>query len=164
MRLLPVLISRPGRPVFLLAAFAITCLLAGCGGHAKRPASSLSEHETAVLGDYEKVRAALASDDTRAARKWAGTLLTELKKSNASPSSSALVAQADTLANARTIDTMREDFKPVSESLLPLAAGVDGYYILTSPPGFKGDWIQRTPEVDNPYFGAAMHSSGSLQK
>jgi hypothetical protein len=158
------LVSLVRRLMVLLVAFTVGSLLAGCGGPAHRPASSLSEHERAVLAAYERIRTGLASDDPREAKLGAAALVAELKKSKAAPSSPALLAQAQALLDARALDSMRELFKPLSASLVPLAEGVAGYYIMTSPPGLGGEWIQRTPDVDNPYMGAVMHTSGSLKK
>jgi hypothetical protein len=164
MMLLPRLVSRLRALVLLLPAFAIGTLLSGCGGHAHRPASSLSDHERAVLADYEQIRAGLAANDSRATNRGAAALLAELKKTKASPSSPRLIAQVEPLATARALDSQREAFKEVSETLVPVAEGVDGYYIMTCPPGFTGEWIQRTPDIDNPYFGKVMHNLGTLKK
>jgi hypothetical protein len=138
--------------------------LTGCGGPSHRPAAELSERERAVLADYEQIRAGLAQDDAPAARSGAFTLLATLKAGQPDPATKQLIAQTQALLAARALDIERQAFAPLSASLLPVARGVDGYYIMTSPPGMGADWIQRTPEVDNPYMGKVMHSTGTLQK
>ena len=45
--------------------------------------------------------------------------------------------------------------------MIPLASGVEGYYVMTSPVMSSGDWVQRSAQADNPYFGRAMHYSAS---
>jgi hypothetical protein len=161
MRLLSPLGSRLGLlVVFLLAAVS----LSGCGGQAHRPASALSDHDRTVLVAYEEIRAGLASDDPRTARVGAMALVAELKKNGGDHSSNPLLARSQAFLDARALDSQRQAFAPLSDSLIPLAAGVEGYYIMSSPPGLGGDWIQRTPDIDNPYLGKVMHSSGSLKK
>jgi hypothetical protein len=164
MRLLVLLAPRL-RSLWLLAGvFTIGTLLAGCGGRGHRPASALTDHEREVLDAYEKVRAGLAGDDARMAKSGASELVEVLKKSSASPSSPAVVGNAQALVDAKALDTMRMVFQPLSASLIPIAQGVEGYYIMTSPPGVGGDWIQRTPDVDNPYLGKVMRAAGSEKK
>ncbi len=142
---------------------AMTMVLAACGP-SHRPASALSEQDRTVLADYEKMRAGLASDDARKVKAAGTDLIACLKKGPATPASNRLIDQTQAVTNAKALDTMRDLFRPLSESLIPLAAGVDGYYILTCPPGFQGDWIQQTPQADNPYFGQVMRNFGSVKK
>jgi hypothetical protein len=164
MRLFSPLFPRLNLSMVLLAAFATGALLTGCGDYVHRSGSALSTSDRQVLADYEQIRASLAADDARSAKSGAVALVAELKKAPASPSVSHLTALAQALADARALDSQRQAFKPLSDSLIPVAAGVDGYYIMSSPPGLGGDWIQRTPDVDNPYLGKVMHTSGSLKK
>ena len=147
-----------------LAALGIVVFLGGCGGHAHRPASTLSDQDRAVLAAYEQLRAGLAGDDPRKAKRGAAALVAQLQKGLPDRSAANLLDEAQAVANAKALDSARELFQPLSASLVPLAAGVDGYYIMTSPPGFGGKWIQQTPDVDNPYLGQVMHSTGSLEK
>ncbi len=117
-----------------------------------------------VLDGYEQIRAGLATDDFRLAKRSAAALATALKGDSHDASSARLLGQVQAVADAKALDIAREWFEPLSASLEPLAAGVDGYYIMTSPNGMGGDWIQRTPTVDNPYMGQTMHDAGSLKK
>jgi hypothetical protein len=164
MRLLPRILSLSRWPVLSIAPLAVAMLLLAACGRSHRPASALSEQDQTVLADYEKMRAGLADDNPREVKAAATNLLGYLKKEPASPETSRLIEQTQTVLDARALDSMREVFRSLSNSLIPVADGVDGYYIMTCPPGFQGDWIQRTPEVDNPYFGKVMRNSGSLRK
>jgi hypothetical protein len=148
----------------LPATWLCSLILTGCGGPSQRPASSLSERDRTVLASYEQIRAGLAQDDARAARSGALSLVATLKTSHQDADTKRLLAQTQALLDARALDLERQAFAPLSASLIPLVQGVEGYYVMTAPPGVGADWIQRTSEVDNPYLGKAMHSTGMLQK
>lgn len=142
----------------------LAVLLVGCSHPPPRPPVVLSEHDQAVLDDYEHIRAALADDDAAAARQYAALLAAEAKNYDAVQFSAPLLAEATALTHIIALDQARQLFKPLSATLIPMVEGVPGYYVMTSPPGMGGDWIQRTPSAENPYFGRAMLKSGSLKK
>ena len=151
------------------ALFGSLCLLlinAGCGhGHTNsRPASSLSPTDRDTLDQYEQIRAALAKDDLRSARVAAITMAAHLKPSDAAAPAPALLAPAQGVATAPALDRARQLFKILSAKVIPLADGVEGYYVMTCPIPSSGDWIQQKAQADNPYLGKAMHEYGEVRK
>ena len=135
--------------------------LSGCGHHAPaRPASALTEKDRTVLARYEEIRAALAGDDLRAAKR-AGTALSAYLKKNPDP---ALSADAEAIGSAAALDRARQSFETLSTRVVKLADGVEGYYIFDTPIPANAEWVQRTLETDNPYTGRAMHDVGTLRK
>ena len=74
--------------------------------------------------------------------------------------------QADQLASSRQLDQARVRFAGLSEALIALAA-VDprlqeGFHVFSCPmvEGFN-KWLQRSPQLDNPYMGTRMPACGS---
>lgn len=146
-------------PFLLALAF-----LSGCGKPAPRPASSLTPKDREVLAAYEKIRAALASDDLLVAKRTAGKLADAVKPGSPSDKPSVFFAPAKALADCTALDHAREAFAALSRPAIALAGNVAGFYVLTSPMAGGSDWLQTNPEVDNPYLGRALHSMGDLKK
>ena len=137
-------------------AIAVTLLLlalSGCGRSASRPASSLSEKDRTVLTKYETIRAALVVDDLRAAKRAATDLGTFLKPTPES-AGTPLDTPVQEIATAAALDKARVAFKTLSASMVTLADGVEGYYVMESPVPNEALWVQTTPKVDNPYVGS----------
>ena len=137
--------------------------LGGCGG-GKRPASSLSDPDRLALDDYEHIRAALAADDAMAAKKAAAKMVTDLTPADAKAPSPPLLEPATGVADAMALDTMRQRFEILSDRVVPMVSGVEGYYVLRSDLPNTVPWVQRNKDVDNPFFGKAMHEVGELKK
>ncbi len=62
------------------------------------------------------------------------------------------------------LDTMRQRFETLSDQVVPMVRGVDGYYVMTSDLPNSVPWVQRTREVDNPFTGKVLHWMGELRK
>lgn len=136
----------------ILALFTLTVAVFGLA-NVSRAAST-----NPVLDDYIAVAGALANDDLAAAKK-AASALAETAKAEKQTS---LAKQAAGIASSDSLDAAREHFKMASEEAEKLAAGKDGYYVLTCPMA-KADWVQKTTKVQNPYMGQAMSGCGSLK-
>ena len=145
------------------AAVLAAWTLAGCGGSA-RPASALSATDKLVLDDYEGIRVALAADDARTAKKAAIKMVTDLKPSDDKAPASPLAAPANAVADAVALDTMRQRFETLSDQIVPMVRGLDGYYVMTSDLPNTVPWVQRTTDVDNPFTGRVLHWMGELKK
>ena len=139
--------------------------LSGCGHRANmRPASSLLPKDRDALNQYEQIRAALAADDFNSAKLAANGLVKLLQPADASTPAPAALAPATGVATAPAMDRARQLFKLLSAKMIPLADGVEGFYVFTSSLPSAGDWIQQKPDADNPYLGRAMHEYGDLKK
>ena len=142
---------------------AVSLAVAGCGHHASRAASSLTEKDRATLAAYEEIRAALVLDDLRTAKHTALNLDKALKPTPDSPSTPLEVAVQE-ISVASGLDKARTSFKTLSADVIPLVDGVQGYYVMESPVPDGAEWVQTSPEVDNPYVGKPMRATGSLRK
>ena len=140
----------------------VLCAFAGCGRMS--PAGSLSASDKRALDNYENIRAALAVDDAKAAKKAAAKMVTDLKPADDKAPAPPLLAPAEAVGNALAIDTMRQRFEELSDRVVPMVSGVDGYYVMTSDLPNTTPWVQRTKEVDNPFVGKMLHWMGDPRK
>lgn len=144
------------------AAFLAAAALAGCKD--TRPASTLSAADKQALDNYEQIRVALAADDARTAKKAAAKMVADLKPADDKAPAPPLLAPADAVANASALDTMRQRFETLSDRVVPMVRGLDGYYVVTSDLPNTVPWVQRTKDVDNPFVGKALHWIGEVRK
>ena len=148
----------------LLLGLSLLLPLAGCGRHAaSRPASALSTQDHAILDKYEEIRAALVIDDLRAAKHAALALDKDLKPTPETPSTP-LEGTVQEISVAPNLDKARTAFLTLSADVIPLADGVQGYYVMESPVPNGAQWVQTSTTVDNPYVGKPMRGTGSLRK
>ena len=148
------------RPAVLSCSAAL--FLNGCGG--KPVPAPLSDADRLALDDYEEIRAALAADDAYATRRAATKMVVDLTPANEKAPRPPLLDAASAVANAQALDTMRQRFETLSNQVVPLVNGVQGYYVMTADLPNVVPWVQRTDEVDNPFFGKALHGVGRLRK
>ena len=137
--------------------------LGGCHG-GKHPASPLTVADQRVLDRYEEIRAALAKDDAKAAKQAAAKLVADLTPADPKASAPPLLEAATGVADATALDTMRQRFEKLSVLVVPMVSGMDGYYVMTSDLPNTVPWVQKTKDVDNPFFGRSMHWIGELKK
>ncbi len=110
-------------------------------------AAELTANDKQFLGNYEKVRAALAADNLDAAKQAAGELGDQ----------GTAIAKSDKIADAR------KDFEKLSDQAIQLSKGHDGYYVANCPM-LKKDWVQTSKEISNPYAGKSMLTCGVIKK
>ena len=158
----PAIVFLP-RSRFVAGLLLAASILGGCGG-GKRPASSLSDADRLALDDYEQIRAALAADNAVAAQKDAAKMVADLTPADPKAPAPPLLEPATALADSLALDTMRQRFEILSDRVVPMVSGVEGYYVMRSDLPNTVPWVQRTPDVDNPFFGKAMHQIGELKK
>ena len=148
----------------LVAGLLLAVLtLGGCGG-GKHPASPLTDADRLALDDYEHIRAGLAADNAAAAKKAAAKMVNDLKPADPKAPAPPLLEPAAAVADSLALDTMRQRFEVLSDHVVPMVRGVEGYYVMRSDLPNTVPWVQRTKDVDNPFFGKAMHQVGELQK
>ena len=119
-----------------------------------------------VFSSYFDLQEALAADDLEASQKVAGQL-SELATVQSFEPAKKMVAQ---LSSAKDLEGLRKEFEPLSLALIQLApsyAGPDlALFQAHCPMAFKnqgGDWLQRTDQLRNPYFGARMLKCGDIE-
>lgn len=112
----------------------------------------------AVLTSYEKVRAALASDNLDAAKQAAATLTEQATAAKNDP----IAKSGDALAKSSDLKTAREHFKAISQEVIPMVKGKAGYYVITCSMA-NASWVQTDKAVQNPYYGKQMLKCGVVQ-
>lgn len=112
-----------------------------------------------LLSAYAKIADALASDDLGGATAAAGALAEHAGMAGQKQ----MAEQAARISKASNISAAREQFKALSLSIEPLAAGVEAYTVMTCAMA-KADWVQTAGDVRNPYYGKSMLSCGEAKK
>ena len=130
----------------------------------------LTAAERVMLQHYESIRVALAQDDLVGAQSAAAQL------SGSVPGNAKISNAARTVANAASLDSARDEFKSLSDTVIPLARGNDGYFVVGCPMGTCpapcvncqmsrfGDWVQSTATVGNPFLGTAGQRCGAIKQ
>lgn len=114
---------------------------------------------TDVLDGYVKVSSALAADDFASATKASAELATKAKAAGLEP----IATNAEAVAGTVTIKAARQKFKALSQAVIPVAKGKEGYYVMNCPM-VGADWVQNTKKVANPYAGKEMLECGSIKE
>ena len=129
----------------------------------------LTAAERVMLQQYELIRVALAQDDLAGAQSAASQL------SGSVPGNAEISNGVRAVANAASLDLARDEFKSLSDKVIPLAHGNDGYFVVGCPMGTCpepcvncqmsrfGDWVQSTATIGNPFLGAAAPKCGSVK-
>lgn len=134
---------------FLFTAAACAVALVRLAIAAQPPMAS------ALLSTYVKVGDALAADDLVAAKAAASALADHADMAE----QKVIGDQASSIAKAANLSTAREQFKALSNTIEPLAVGVDGYTVMTCAMA-RADWVQLAGDVKNPYLGKSMIGCG----
>ncbi|MBA2541328.1 MAG: FixH family protein [Deltaproteobacteria bacterium] len=130
------------------------------------------------LDGYEKIRALLAKDRVDGIATFARDLAEAFRAGLGGLSGSApseitdsvnqAASAADALAAATNLDSARREFGNVSRFVIALAASDprlrEGWHRFecSMASGF-GDWLQRSPDIENPYMGTAMPTCGTSE-
>lgn len=147
------------------AAATIAFALAGA---ASASASDLDKLNAEILGLYGEMHAALADDAATGVKTKAGQLAMKaasaLRLAKDAAPYQELARAAGKVAAELELDTLREQFKPLSMAIARLVesgalAGADIYYC----PMADGYWLQAGADtgVKNPYYGKSMLKCGS---
>lgn len=155
-----------------------------------QPVSSLSDAFNAsfenILNNYYALRDALVASDTGAANQAAAMLiaasdglkLDELKATDtnnvviptAQTYTSGISSESKGLQGESDIEAKRKSFQMISGNLFDLARTVrytkEKIYLLNCPMAFNNtgaDWLSRSTEIKNPYFGSKMLTCGSVK-
>lgn len=127
----------------MLVAVGIALIVVTFSAHA----ANLSDKDKQFLVGYEKIRAALATDDLPGAKAAARDLGEE----------------GSQIANANSLKDARASFEKLSSRAKRTAAGQSGYYVVHCPMLNK-DWVQTSTTIANPYGGKEMIGCGEIQK
>ena len=122
-----------------------------------------------ILMDYIKIKDALVASDSEKVSILAKTFLNNLKN-EMNPSSEVLSEAVGSLSNALDLDTQRQAFKSVTEVLtqwVKASNTQETLFVQFCPMAFKSqgaNWLSRSEEIKNPYFGAMMLNCGRIDE
>ena len=132
--------------------------------------AKLTPADHALLAHYETLRHALANERLEEARSVAHAIT---KLADAKPSIS---AHAHAVAQSVSLEMARQDFVPLSETIVALARGRPGYFVMhcpiqgcpepceNCPMDRYSPWIQTSREVENPYMGLKHIKCGIVSR
>jgi hypothetical protein len=129
-------------------------LLVSTAGAEERAVDRAFEH-------YERIRSGLAADSLSGVAEAAQALAPLAGKVAGEPASRA----ANAVAQAKDLKEARAHFGDMSEALVPkfLEARVAGTTAFVCTMNQKR-WVQRGSKADNPYYGKAMATCGTVVK
>jgi hypothetical protein len=107
-----------------------------------------------VFKHYVMAQEALAADDFKLAKSSLELL--------AKNSEEELKKLTETALKAGDLKTLREAFKPLSESIAK--AELPGGMAVAYCPMAKAHWVQKSGEVANPFYGSSMLRCGTIKK
>src|SRR5437667_8996779 len=121
-------------------------------GSAVAAAKGLQEPAKSVLGNYEKIRKALAEDSLKGIGDHALAIAKAVREDASKTIPAKVADDADRLAKAQDLKAARDDFKPLSADLvayLEQNKTGTGYHEMYCPMA-KANWIQTGKKMDNP--------------
>ena len=122
-------------------------------------ANAHSEQSFKALMDYyAPIRDALVKDDFKEAKANAEMLSVYAKANDKN-----VAAKARSLANANSIESLRQTFEQVSKYVLGHLKDKPGYYVVNCPVA-QAVWIQTDQTIQNPYLGKKGLSCGTFAK
>jgi hypothetical protein len=142
-----------------LRALALALVLAVLG---LAPPASSGEVPTAIIDSYLKIQSALAADRADGVPAVARVLAADARALGASGSRTQQAAAA--LAATSDLTGARTAFGELSDALIALVGaevrGVRKAYC----PMVKKFWLQKSAQIENPYYGSEMLRCGSFEK
>jgi hypothetical protein len=135
-----------------MSAMILTVLTLMMAGTQPKPAVEAFDH-------YEQVRVALSADKLADVAPHAKELAARAEAIGGADAKKA----ADQLAAATKIEDARRSFGELSTILVPVfqAEAIPGTTAYMCPMNQKR-WVQRGDKVENPYYGKAMLTCGSV--
>src|SRR5581483_4985738 len=119
-----------------------------------------------VLDHYLEIESALANDSMQGVASNASAIGRATGGYSMKMLSPEIAAQADILAETKTLGAARAVFKRLSKSLILYIAqhNSTSTYVQVYCPTTKARWLQKSDKIKNPYMGGSMRSCGTIQK
>lgn len=133
-----------------LLTISLTILSLGLGLWA----GDMGHEKNMVFKHYVAAQEALAADDFKLAKSSLELL--------AKNSDEELKKLTESALKAGDLKTLREAFKPLSESMAK--AELPGGMAVVYCPMAKAHWVQKNGEVANPFYGSSMLRCGTIKK
>lgn len=151
---------------FLLALIVTAIPLVGFGADEKNTDSALMEPVKSVLDNYLAIQKEMAKDSLKGVAQHSSVIAKAVRGDEMKMLPMDVAKQADALSEAKDLKTAREDFKPLSASLIKYLADKKagkGVYHEAYCPMAKASWLQTEKDIKNPYYGKSMLDCGSFK-
>ena len=128
--------------------------------------SALMEPVKSVLDNYLKIQAELVKDSTAGVSEHAKAIAKAVRGDEMKMLSPDVAKQADALAQTKDLNSAREAFKPLSDSLIKYLKDNNagkGMYHEAYCPMAKASWLQTDKSIKNPYLGQKMPTCGEFK-
>jgi hypothetical protein len=129
-------------------------------------APALPKPVQAVFDSYIKIQTALAQDSLQGVSANATAIAKSVQAGPAKTMPADVAQQAEALAKASDLKTVREMFKPLSDSLIKYLGANKahrGHYVQVFCPMANARWLQTGSAVSNPYYGKSMARCGKIE-
>lgn len=133
---------------------------------------SASLFTKSLTDSYLALQSSLAGDDLNTAHEAALAYIASFDKSTASLNTEVLTKHANEIASASDLHSARYAFRELSvqaKMLFDYLATPDSkpLYLVECSMAFAGEgaeWIQASPDIANPYYGARMFTCGTVTR
>lgn len=158
----------------LIAASVASAQCEHCVANAQAAEGAKVECADSTLAAYFEIQKALANDDFAASKALAAALNENVSSQSCAIDGKdcceAIKSSTSTIAAAKDVAMAREAFKTLSGALIARLDGQGGsdmpVYKMHCPMAFGntgGTWLQDSPDLRNPYYGAMMLKCGMQQ-
>lgn len=127
--------------------------------------SVFAQNTDTLLNNYISVKNALVNSDTKMASQAIQSLYQSIKEDGNFKQKETLLKSTEKMAKASSIEKQRAAFNEVSTTVWDIIKNAKKtnktvYYQYC--PMKKAYWLSTEKEIENPYYGAAMLSCGSV--
>lgn len=127
--------------------------------------SVFAQNTDTLLNNYISIKNALVNSDTKMASQTIQSLYQSIKEEGNFKQKETLLKSTEKMAKASSIEKQRAAFNEVSTTIWDIVKNAKKtnktvYYQYC--PMKKAYWLSTEKEIENPYYGAAMLSCGSV--
>lgn len=127
--------------------------------------SVFAQNTNTLLNNYISVKNALVNSDTKMASQAIKSLYQSIKKDGNFKQKETLLKSTEKMSKATGIEKQRAVFNEVSTTVWDIvknAKKINKTVYYQYCPMKKAYWLSTEKEIENPYYGAAMLSCGSV--
>lgn len=127
--------------------------------------SVFAQNTNTLLNNYISVKNALVNSDTKLAKQAINSLYQSIKEDGNFKQKETLLKSTEKMSKATSIEKQRAVFNEVSTTVWDIvknAKKINKTVYYQYCPMKKAYWLSTEKEIENPYYGAAMLSCGSV--
>lgn len=135
-------------------------------GQSSAPKAVFAQPVQAVFDSYITIQGALAQDSLKGVSSAATAMAKAIQGDSKQTPSPKVAQQTQALANAKDLETARDAFKSLSDSLIQYLKDQKvpaGAYYVAYCPMAKASWLQTDKSIMNPYMGKGMIHCGQIK-